>query len=101
MLLRNDVAQHQNLPKEYNMDVTEKAVKNTFVFTEQDLPSYAAKNKERAAAIAKGIPAQLLRQQQKPNENQPQQKGRRGQQYTRRAIPSQPSRVARCLDRLC
>jgi len=70
------------------MVVHDPNVNNTFVFTEQDLPSYAAKNKERAAALAQGIPAHLLRQQQKATENKPQERSRRGAPYTRRAIPS-------------
>lgn len=75
------------------MDVHGYTVQNTFVFTEQDLPSYAAKNKERAAALAQGIPAHLLRQQQKTTEPQQQQeRSKRGAPYTRRAIPSMSPR---------
>ncbi|KAK3366919.1 transcription initiation factor IIF, beta subunit-domain-containing protein [Lasiosphaeria ovina] len=89
MLLRSDLAQHQSIPKEYNMDITNHEVNNTFIFSEQDLPSYAVKNKEKAAAIAQGIPAHLLRQQQqKMAEPQPpQERGKRFVPYTRRAIP--------------
>ena len=89
MLLESNLEQHQGLPKEYNMDIVNPNVNNTFVFTEQDLPSYAAKNKERAAALAQGIPAHLLRQQQKQTETQPAERGKRSAPYTRRAIPSQ------------
>ena len=91
MLLRSDLEPHRVLPKEYNMDVTSLDVKNTFIFSEQDLPSYAAKNKERAAALAQGIPAHLLRQQQPTGkETQPSDRaGRRPGPYTRRAIPSE------------
>ncbi|KAM7196084.1 Transcription initiation factor IIF, beta subunit domain containing protein [Rhypophila sp. PSN 637] len=88
MRLHPHLQQHKEIPKEYNMDIHDFNVNNTFVFTEQDLPSYAAKNKERAAALAQGIPAHLLRQQQKATEpQQPQERSRRGAPYTRRAIP--------------
>lgn len=88
MRLRPDMAAHQSLPKEYNMDVVNHDVNNTFVFTEQDLPSFAAKNKERAAALAQGIPAHLLRKQYRQSEQQPAAPGRRAAPYSRRPIPS-------------
>jgi len=93
MRLEN-ITEHKDLPKEYNMEIANPDVHNTFVFSEQDLPSYAAKNKERAAALAQGIPAHLLRQQQRQTE--PQQPAadrtaRRAAPYTRRAIPSKQS----------
>lgn len=93
MLLRSDLEPHRMLPKEYNMDITSLDVRNTFIFSEQDLPSYAAKNKERAVALAQGIPAHLLRQQQTTGkETQPSDRaGRRPGPYTRRAIPSEQS----------
>ncbi|KAK0730812.1 putative transcription initiation factor [Lasiosphaeris hirsuta] len=88
MLLRSDIEQQKDLPKEYNMEIVNPDVNNTFIFTEQDLPSYAAKNKERAAALARGIPAHILRaQQQKQTESQPAERGKRPAPYTRRAIP--------------
>jgi len=89
MRLNEDLPVHNNLPKEYNLDSVNTNVNSTFIFTEQDLPSYAAKNKERAAALAQGIPGHLIRQQQKQMEP-PQEGGQRykkGQPYTRRAIP--------------
>ncbi len=75
------------------MEIMNPDVHNTFVFSEQDLPSFAAKNKERAAALAQGIPAHLLRQQQKQSESQgsSERGGKRTGPYTRRAIPSEPS----------
>ncbi|KAM7193499.1 putative transcription initiation factor [Naviculisporaceae sp. PSN 640] len=88
MRLHPHIQQHKEIPKEYDMEIHDVNVKNTFVFTEQDLPSYAAKNKERAAALAQGIPAHLLRQQQKATEpQQGQDRSRRSAPYTRRAIP--------------
>ncbi|KAK4240672.1 transcription initiation factor IIF, beta subunit-domain-containing protein [Achaetomium macrosporum] len=92
MRLRSDLEAHKKLPKEYNMDVVNHDVNNTFIFTEQDLPSFAAKNKERANALAQGIPAHLLRKQQKPTE-QPTERGKRGAPYARRPIPKK-TRIA-------
>lgn len=62
-------------------------VNNTFIFCEHDHPSYAAKNKERAEALAQGLPAHLVRAQMKQTEA-PQERGKKGQQYTKKAIPS-------------
>ncbi|AEO65460.1 uncharacterized protein THITE_2112481 [Thermothielavioides terrestris NRRL 8126] len=92
MRLRSDLKAHKKVPKEYNMDVVNHDVNNTFVFTEQDLPSFAAKNKERANALAQGIPAHLLRKQQRLME-QPVERGKRGAQYARRPIPKK-TRIA-------
>ncbi|KAH6630705.1 transcription initiation factor IIF, beta subunit-domain-containing protein [Chaetomium sp. MPI-SDFR-AT-0129] len=86
MRLRPEVDAHKELPKEYDMDVTNHEVNNTFVFSEQDLPSYAAKNKERANALAQGIPAHLLRKQQKQMEA-PAERGKKSAPYSRRPIP--------------
>jgi transcription initiation factor TFIIF subunit beta len=94
MRLEN-LTEHKDLPKEYNMEIANPDVHNTFVFSEQDLPSYAAKNKERAAALAQGIPAHLLRQQQRQTEpQQPADRAsRRAAPYAaRRGIPSTQNR---------
>ncbi len=100
LLLRSDLAQHQSVPKEYEMDFPMQAdgepqnvvAKNTFIFSEQDLPGFRAKNKLRADAAAAGIPAHLLRQKEKTEKPTPHaHHGRRGrQEYYRKAIPSTP-----------
>lgn len=90
MRLRPEIEAHKELPKEYDMDVTNHEVNNTFVFSEQDLPSFAAKNKERANALAQGIPAHLLRKQQKQMEA-PAERGKKSAPYSRRPIPSPSS----------
>jgi len=92
MRLKPEMEAHKEVPKEYDMDVSNHDVNNTFVFTEQDLPSYAAKNKERAAALAQGIPAHLLRKQQRQTE-QAADRGRKGAPYSRRPIPKK-TRIA-------
>jgi transcription initiation factor TFIIF subunit beta len=83
------------VPKEYNMEITEPNVTNTFMFTEQDLPGYAAKNKAKADALAQGIPAHLLRQKvEKQEGNQGFERGKRGAPPQRRAIPSERSQYS-------
>ncbi len=96
-LLLRDIPAHADVPKEYELDLnpmsngtsrSNEITKNTFVFSEQDLPGFKAKNKARAAATAAGIPAHLLRQKEKvekPGQNQNQNQnhhghGRRGRQ---------------------
>ncbi|EAA34657.2 Rap30/74 interaction domain-containing protein [Neurospora crassa] len=92
-ILLDDLPQHYDIPKEYNLDMVDANVNNTFIFGEHDHPSYAAKNKERAEALAQGIPAHLVRQQMKQSEP-PQERGKKGQQYTKKAIPKQTAIAA-------
>lgn len=61
MLLFTDRPEHQGIPKEYELDVTEPTLTNTFLFTEQDLPGYKMKNKIKAEQQAAGIPQHLIR----------------------------------------
>lgn len=61
LLLKDNIPKHQTVPKEYNLDITDPQVHNTYVFSEQDLPGYAAKNKAKADAIKAGIPAYLMK----------------------------------------
>jgi len=94
MLLETNLAQHQQIPKEYDLAIEDNNARNTFIFTEQDLPGFKAKNKARAEAAAAGIPAHLLRQKEREaNSEQAQtyrRRGRRGrQEYYRKAIPSE------------
>jgi hypothetical protein len=61
--------------------VTGSDVFNTFVFSEQDRPEFAAKNRARAELIAQGVPAHLLRREsEKRNDGQEESSsyGRRG-----------------------
>jgi transcription initiation factor TFIIF subunit beta len=93
MLLRSDIAEHQNVPKEYDLDVAHHHVNNTYVFTEQDLPGYAEKNKAKAEAIKNGIPAHLLNQKSKgerDNAGQSWERRKKGGIPPRKSIPSSP-----------
>lgn len=90
MLLHPNCPEHQQLPREYDLDVLDRDVKNHYIFTEEDLPSYKAKNKARQAALDAGIPAHLLRQkgQDGAPERRTYDRRSRYQPYYRKAIPS-------------
>lgn len=90
MLLRKDISQHQNVPKEYNLDITEENVKNTFVFTEQDLPGYKTRSQTKFDLKSANMPARLIRSQQEKSESRDySDPSKRFQPYFRKAIPSQ------------
>lgn len=89
MLLKSDLAQHQGVPKEYTLDVVSQAVQNTFVFTEQDLPGFKSRSRNKFDPLTANMPPRLNRSKvEKPTEKQPWDKNRRSQPYYRRAIPS-------------
>ncbi len=100
MLLR-DIQAHADIPKEYELDLNPMGddaahnaiTKNTFIYSEKDLPGFKAKNKARAEATAAGIPTHLLRQHarvEKSAQNHHGQGRRVRQEYFRKAIPSTP-----------
>jgi hypothetical protein len=89
MLLRSDLVQHQGVPKEYTLDVVSQAVQNTFVFTEQDLPGFKSRSRNKFDPLSANMPPRLNRSKvEKSTEKQPWDKNRRSQPYYRRAIPS-------------
>lgn len=101
LLLDHKNPEHQMIPKEYNLDVKDMQLKNSFLFSEQDLPGF----KTRGQGANSNIPAHLRRSQEKPKEK-PQEEGGSGhgaggsggggrggrkgryQPYYRKAIPS-------------
>ncbi|KAG5928112.1 hypothetical protein E4U53_002739 [Claviceps sorghi] len=91
MLLNAKCPEHQALPREYDLEILDRDVKNHFIFSEEDLPGYKAKNKARAEAAAAGIPQSLLRQRQNQGaertERRPFDRRSRYQPYYRKAIP--------------
>lgn len=96
MLLKSDLAQHQDVPKEYNLDITEPQVNNTYVFTEQDLPGYASKNKAKADAIKAGIPAYLMKSKnEKETSNQSWERRKKGGVPPRKSIPKKTAIAGR------
>ncbi len=88
MLLRSDLAQHQGVPKEYELQVTSEAVQNTFIFTEQDLPGYKSRPKKFDPSTA-NMPARLKRTRvEKPVERLPWDKNKKFTPYLNKHIPS-------------
>lgn len=90
ILLDPQLAQHQQIPKEYNLECKEQNFKNTFLFTEQDLPGY----KSKGQGPNNDIPAYLRPKPQRvPDNTQPEGNKyghkKRYQPYYRKAIPSQ------------
>lgn len=89
MLLRSDLAAFQMVPKEYEMQVKDEIVQNTFIFTEQDLPGFKSKSNIAFDPATANLPARLTRPQvEKTGVKQPWDKNKRFQPYYRRAIPS-------------
>lgn len=87
MLLDGRNSSHQSIPKEYNFDMRDTNLLNTFVFTEQDLPGF----KSKAQGANSNIPGHLrnrFNRNQNNNNNAKQEGGRkRYQPYYRKAIP--------------
>ncbi|KAI5868686.1 transcription initiation factor IIF, beta subunit-domain-containing protein [Durotheca rogersii] len=89
MLIDHRISQHQSVPKEYNLDVKDMQLTNTFLFTEQDLPGY----KSKSQGVKSDIPAFLRpkperpREEKKPEENNKGGRKGRYQPYYRKAIP--------------
>ena len=47
-MLSPGVEENRDIPKEYNMHITDPTAVNTFVFTEKDLPGYKKYSHDRA-----------------------------------------------------
>lgn len=96
MLLRSDLAQHQDVPKEYELSVTSERVHNTFVFTEQDLPGFKSRSKTKFDPSSANMPARLTRPKfEKTGDKQPWDKKKPFQTYYRRAIPKKTTLAGR------
>lgn len=88
MLLRSDLEQHQQVPKEYELDITSEHVRNTFVFTEQDLPGFKSRSRTKFDPESANMPARLTRPKfEKTGDKQPYDKTKRFQPYFKKAIP--------------
>lgn len=61
MLLNDEIPEHQAAPKEYDLELADSNVKNTFVFSERDLPRFAAREKARRQAAQLDLPQSVLR----------------------------------------
>lgn len=88
MLLTSDLAQHQGVPKEYELDITAETVNNTFVFTEQDLPGFKSKSKQKFDLASANMPARLTRPAKVEKNRGPYDPNKKFTPYVRKAIPS-------------
>lgn len=87
MLLSSNVAEHQTIPKEYDLDITDESVKNTFVFTEKDLPGFKSRSRAKFDLASANMPSRLTRvKNEKPK--QAYDPNKKFQPYVRKAIPS-------------
>ena len=100
LLLYRESGAKETVPLEYNLQVTQDSLLNTFVFTEQDLPGFQKKNRSFVSAdqnkqslpFSQAIPRQLNLDKSKASANRVD-KNQRYQGSYRRAIPSKPSYI--------
>jgi transcription initiation factor TFIIF subunit beta len=95
MLLSSDLGEHQTIPKEYLLDVTSESVNNTFVFTEQDLPGFKSKSRQKFDPSNANMPARLTRPSYEKSK-QPWDPNKRFTPYYRKAIPSEFDSMSGC-----
>jgi transcription initiation factor TFIIF subunit beta len=97
MLLRSDLAQHQNVPKEYDLDITAEKVDNTFIFTEKDLPGFKSKSQIPFDPEMANMPARLTRPKfpKGSPDKTPWKVNKTYQPYFRRAIPKKTTLAGR------
>lgn len=95
LLLSSDIAQNNDVPKEYNMHVMERNPASTFIFTEKDLPGYSIKGKGNnkpgqhlGGFPSSRMPSQTAFQDRSRQATNQADKGKRWQPYFRKAIPS-------------
>ncbi|ROT40096.1 transcription initiation factor iif [Sodiomyces alkalinus F11] len=98
MLLNTELAGHQLVPREYDLEMNPDISQNTYVFTEEDLPTFNTRSKARNDA-ASGIPAHLLRARTEKVKERPARKPfdrkAKWQPYYRKAIPKRTKIAAR------
>lgn len=85
---------HQTIPKEYMLDVTAESVNNTFVFTEQDLPGFKSKSRQKFDLSSANMPARLTRPRIEKTK-QPWDPNKKFTPYFKKAIPSEFDPVGR------
>ncbi|CAG8984215.1 hypothetical protein HYALB_00004198 [Hymenoscyphus albidus] len=96
MLLSSEIVEHQMVPKEYLLDVTEEHVKNTFVFTEQDLPGFKSKSKQKFDLASANMPGRLsMAKKNSEKAKTPYDPNKRFQPYYRKAIPKRTTLTGR------
>ena len=98
LLLSSNMAQNNNVPKEYNMNVTNSETANTFIFSEKDLPGFSSKLKGQQSTRVprfmhqnrtKDASQQTAKYtQHRDDPSQQTDKYKRPQPYYKTAIPS-------------
>lgn len=83
MLLSSDLAAHQSIPKEYDLDIQNESTKNTYLFTEKDLPGFKSRANAKFDLASANMPSRLTRP---AKVDKPYVKGQ--WEYFKRAIPS-------------
>lgn len=79
-LTLSDHPVNKDLPREYDMNVTNMSVQNTFIFTEKDMPGYEEAEKRNGPPI----PSRILAQRRQNNDKS---KSERYTPYARKGIP--------------
>jgi transcription initiation factor TFIIF subunit beta len=96
MLERNEI-NGDEIPLEYNLNITNMEVTNTYVFTEKDMPGYESKMgtgvKEGDPAMPQRFLYQRQREREKGGEPGGIKKSNRYQPYARKAIPKHTALV--------
>jgi transcription initiation factor TFIIF subunit beta len=96
MLVDSKNPLHQNVPKEYTLELKDPNLLNTFMFMEQDLPGF--KNRTQGGPN-NSIPPHLRPKPERPKEDggKPDAGGRKGRRepYYRKAIPKKTVLAAR------
>jgi transcription initiation factor TFIIF subunit beta len=98
MLLRSDLVTHQGIAKEYTLNLIEDTQKvkdlsdtrqtnNTFVFTEQDLPGFKSKSRQKFEAATANMPARLTRPKTEKNKA-PYDPNKKFTPFVRKPVPS-------------
>lgn len=97
MLLHRHIPEHQTIPKEYDLKMTEvqkngqsEFVKNTFAFSERDLPGFKSNRPKKFDPASANMPARLTRpKNDRLPLKEPYDSNKRASPYVRQGIPSQ------------
>lgn len=95
LLLSPGLSTNHDLPKEYNMQVTNWSPKNTFIFTEKDLPGYNSKAKASSRHVQDSASLPFSQVAPRPGFHDrgkstfpKYDKNKKWQSYYKRAVPS-------------
>ncbi|KAI0900020.1 transcription initiation factor iif [Annulohypoxylon nitens] len=88
VLLDHSLAPHQQLPKEYNLDIKDMNLTNTFLFTEQDLPGFKSKARQAPSDIPSFLrPKRERSEDEREKDEEEKKRGRKKKIHYRKAIP--------------